>query len=116
MSGMRVKLTFTFSAAGTCFPLVVTVAGLSERELPNGEDFVHVEVPGLCIGGGGVNVGNQGIGHVLFMNNSEGAEKKRFEWYQREVIIKGVNDHRQTFAGYNALTSSDCPDNLTAVS
>ena len=116
MSGMRVKLTFTFSAAGTCFPLVVTVTGLTDRELPNGEDFVHVEVPGLCIGGGGVTVGNQGIGHVLFMKSTEGAEKKRFEWYQREVLIKGVNDHRHTFAGYDASTSSDCPDNLTAVS
>ncbi len=30
MSGMRVKLTFTFSAMGTCFPLVCTVTGLTE--------------------------------------------------------------------------------------
>jgi hypothetical protein len=38
---------------GNCFPLVVTVAGLTEKEMP-GKDFVHVQIPGLCIGGGGV--------------------------------------------------------------
>jgi len=116
MCGMRVKLTFTFSAVGTCFPLVVTVTGLTDRELPNGEDFVHVEVPGLCIGGGGVNVENQGIGHVLFMKDNEGAEKKRFEWYQNEILVKGVNDHRKKFNEHDASTSKECPVNLTACS
>ena len=52
MSGMRVKLTFTFSAMGTCFPLVCTVSGLTEREMLMGEEFIHIRVPGLCIGGG----------------------------------------------------------------
>jgi len=42
MNGMRVKLTFTFSAMGTCMPLVITVAGLTEREMPNGEEFTTV--------------------------------------------------------------------------
>ncbi len=37
MSGMRVKLTFTFSTMGTCFPLVCTVTGVTEREMPTGE-------------------------------------------------------------------------------
>ena len=32
MSGMHVKLTFTFSAMGTRMPLVCTVTGLTERE------------------------------------------------------------------------------------
>ena len=115
MSGMRVKLTFTFSAAGTCLPLVVTVAGLSDRELP-GDDFVHVEVPGLCVGGGGVNVKNQSVGHLLFMKNTPGAEKKRFAWYQKHILIRGVNDHRKHFAGFDAGTGQECPDELTAVS
>jgi hypothetical protein len=32
MSGMRVKLTFTFTAMGNCFPLVVTVTGLTNKK------------------------------------------------------------------------------------
>ena len=31
MNGMRVKLTFTFSAMGNCFPLVVTVTGVERK-------------------------------------------------------------------------------------
>jgi hypothetical protein len=33
MSGMHVKLTFTFSAVGTCMPLVCTVSDLIKREM-----------------------------------------------------------------------------------
>ncbi len=51
------KLTFTFTTMGNCFPLVVTVAGLTEQEM-SGQDFVHVEILGLCIQGGGVSVGS----------------------------------------------------------
>lgn len=50
--GMRVKLTFTFSALGTCLPIVATVAGLTEQEMPD-TDFKVVKIPDLCIGGGG---------------------------------------------------------------
>jgi hypothetical protein len=78
MSGMRIKLTFIFCAMGTCFPLVCTVIGLTEREMPTGKEFIHVTAPGLCIGGGGVNINNQEVGHLLFMRNNEGAKKKRF--------------------------------------
>ena len=56
MNGMRVKLTFTFTAMGNCFPLVVTVTGLTKWEM-SGKDFVHVEISQLCIGGGGSNRG-----------------------------------------------------------
>ncbi len=55
MSWTRVKLTFTFTAMGYCFPIVVTVMGLTEWEMP-GKDFVNVKIPGLCIGGEGVSV------------------------------------------------------------
>ncbi len=78
MSRMHVKLTFTFSVMGTCFLLVCTVSGLSEREMPTRKEFIHVKVPGLCIDGGGVNINNQEVGHLLFMRNTKGAEKKRF--------------------------------------
>ena len=115
MSGMRVKLTFTFSAMGTCMPLVCTVTGLTEREMPTGEEFIHVKVPGLCIGGGGVNINNQEVGHLLFMRNTEGAEKKRFKWYQQEILLPGINDHRKRYAKFDASSGSPIPDKLTAV-
>ncbi len=114
MSGMRVKLTFTFSAMGTCFPLVCTVSGLTEREMPMGEEFIHVTVPGLCIGGGGVNINNQEVGHLIFMRNTEGAKKKRFRWYQQVILVPGIKDHRKRFANFDASTDS-IPDKLTAV-
>ncbi len=34
MYGMHVKLTFTFTALGNCFLLVVTVKGLTKKEMP----------------------------------------------------------------------------------
>ncbi len=116
MSGMHVKLTFTFSAMGTCFPLVCTVTGLTEREMPTGKEFIHVKVPGLCIGGSGVNINNQEVGHLLFMRNTEGAEKKRFLWFQQNILFPGINDQCKRFAKFDASLMSSIPDKLTAVS
>eukprot|EP00986_Skeletonema_menzelii_P008879 scaffold3880_cov145-Skeletonema_menzelii.AAC.3 len=36
--------------------------------------FLHMKVPGLCIGGGGVTLGNKEEGHVFFMRKEEGAD------------------------------------------
>jgi len=58
MQGMRVDMTVTMSAYRTCLPVVVTVSGISEQELP-GTEFLDLEVPGLCNGGGGVAVGSE---------------------------------------------------------
>jgi hypothetical protein len=33
------------------------------------------------------------VGHVLFMRNTEGTKKKRFKWYQQEILIPGINHH-----------------------
>jgi hypothetical protein len=93
MSGMHVKLTFTFSAMGTCFPLVYSVTGLTKREMPTGKEFIHVKGPGLCIGGDGVNINSQKVGHLIFMRNTKGAEKTRFRWYQQEISMPGINNH-----------------------
>jgi hypothetical protein len=112
---MRVKLTFTFSAMGTCMPLVCTITGLTEREMPTGEEFIHVKVPGLCIGGGGVNINNQEVGYLLFKRNTEGAEKKRFKWYQQEILLPGINDHCKRYAKFDADSGSPISDKLTAV-
>jgi hypothetical protein len=91
MSGMQVKFAFTFTAMGNRFPLVVTVTGLTEQEM-SGQDFVHVEIPGLCIGGGCVSVNsNEQCGHLFLMHNTEGAEKARFKYYQEKILIPGIN-------------------------
>ncbi len=88
MNGMQVKLTFSFTTAGNCFPVTVTVSGLTKKEMPPGEDFIHVEIPGLCIGGGDVGVGigsSQQVGHLLLIRNTEGAKKERFKHYQEHI-------------------------------
>ena len=115
MSGMRLKCTFTFSALGACFPLVVTVAGLKDSEMPE-KDFVHVTVPGLCVGGGGVNVNNTEDGHIVFLRNDPGAEKKKFRWYQDTILIPGINAQRLHHDNFDASKGLDIPDALTAVS
>jgi len=116
MNGMRVKLTFTFSAIGTCMPLVCTVAGLTEREMPNGDEFIHVKIPGLCVGGGGVNINNKEFGHLLLMRDTVGAAEKKFKWYHDEVLIPGIKAQRKHFAGFDSTSGEPVPDNLTAVS
>ncbi|KAL7498904.1 hypothetical protein ACHAWT_008594 [Skeletonema menzelii] len=115
MNGMRVKLTFTFSAAGMCAPLFVTVSGLSEEEMPN-KPFLHMKVPGLCIGGGGVTVGNECEGHVFFMRKMEGADRTRYEYYQREVLIPFINGVRKELDDFDASAGTSIPKELTAVS
>lgn len=66
MNGMRIKLTHTFSGGGTCAPLFITVAGLTDREMPSGCDMIVVKVPSLCIGGGGVGK-SQREGYVVLL-------------------------------------------------
>ena len=56
-----------------CAPLFVTVSGLSEEEMQN-KPFLHMKVPGLCIGGGGVTLGNKEEGHVFFVRKEEGVD------------------------------------------
>jgi hypothetical protein len=49
------------------------------------------------------------------MRNTKGAEKKRFRWYQQEILMPGINNHRKRFANFDASTMSSMPDKLTAV-
>ncbi len=81
----------------------MTVAGLKESEMPE-MDFVHVTVPGLCIGGGGVNVSSQDVGHVIFLRNTPGAEKKKFRWYQDTIVIPEINAHRLRHDNFDSST------------
>ena len=89
MNDMQVKLTFSFTAGGNSLPIAVTVSGLTKKEMPSGEDFIHVKIPGMCIGGGDVGVGigsSQQVGHLFLMRNTDGAEKERFKYYQKHIL------------------------------
>ena len=55
MCGLRVKVTYTFSAAGTMATIFISVIGLTERDLPK-DPILLIKIKGLCVGGGGVNV------------------------------------------------------------
>jgi len=115
MNGLRVKLTFTFTAMGNCSSLVVTVVGLTEKEMTV-KDFVHVEIPELCIGEGGVSVdSNQQFGHLFLMQNTEGAEKARFRYYQEHELIPGINLQRKNYCNFDITTGTTIPDTATAV-
>ena len=52
MCGLRVKITYTFSATGTMAPMFTSVLGLNDRELPN-DDCISMKIEGLCVGGSG---------------------------------------------------------------
>ncbi|EJK46578.1 hypothetical protein THAOC_34754 [Thalassiosira oceanica] len=102
--GMRVKLTFTFSGLGTCLPLVATVAGLTEHEMPD-TDFKVVKIPDLCIGGG-VDVDSNRHGYLILMRGGEGADLKRFRWYQEHILIPGIKAHRLKYGGFDSDSGS----------
>ncbi len=52
-----------------------------------GQEFVHSEIPGLCIGGGGVSVdSNTQVAHLFLMKNTEGAKKAHFKYYQEQIL------------------------------
>ncbi len=115
MNGMCVKHTFTFTAMGNCFPLVVTVMGLTKKKMP-GKDFVHVGIPGLCIGGGGVSINSsQQVGHLFLMRNMEGAEKARFRYYQEHILIPGINLKCKNYCNFDIAAGTTILDTFTAV-
>ena len=101
MKGLRVSWTFSFAAIGTCLELVVCVSGLSESQLI-GTDFLHLEIPGFCIGGG-ANTENKGLGHVLFMRSTDGAKQKSSSG------IRNMSLYLASTGTAWSLTASMCP-------
>ena len=120
MSGLRVKLTFTFSALGACAPLFVSITGLSERELPSSPCII-LKIEGLCIGGGGVNVGCKDTGYIFLMRstggkNDESVDKQRYKYYRDNVLLPFIKKSRQEYDGCNENECGLIPRDLTAVS
>ena len=114
MNGIRVKVTFTFSGAGMTAPLFITVSGLSEEEMPN-DEFLHVQVPGLAVGGEGVTVGSKTMGHVFFMRKGKGADEERVKYYQDEILLPWIEEVRKGIDS-NYVTGMKVPTKLKAVS
>ena len=70
MQGLRVKLTFTFSQAGCVADTFVSIVGLTESELPKRTcptGFLALDIKGLAVGGGGITVGEQKSGWLVFI-------------------------------------------------
>jgi hypothetical protein len=100
---------------GNYFPLAVTVTGLTGWEM-SGKDFVHVKIPGLCIGGGCVIVdSSEQCGHLFLMCNTERAEKARFKYYQEKILIPGINLQRKKYCDFDIAVGTSIPDKATAV-
>ena len=114
MNGLRVKVTFTFSAAGMTAPLFITISGVSEDEMPD-EEFLHVQVPGLAVGGAGVTVGNKTMGHIFFMRKGKGADEERVKYYQDQVLLPWIEEVRKDIDS-NYVTGMKVPTKLKAVS
>jgi hypothetical protein len=76
INGLRVKRHLLTNACGDVAPACYCFSGLTEWEMPE-DEFIIWEVEGLCIGGYGT-YRSTGIGYVLFMRGTPGAEKKRF--------------------------------------
>ena len=113
MCGMRVKLTQTFNGTGQCAPLLITVSGLNERELPPDKDFVVLKIQGLCIGGIGIG-GDTQLGYVVFTKKNQG-QKKRSPYYQNEVLIPFIKKMHKDYSGYDASIGMLIPDTLTGI-
>ena len=90
MNGLRVKLTYTFSAAGIIANIFISVCGLTKAELPTltcPTGLLAIEVEGLSVGGGGVTVGNKSKGWIVFVRSDPGADEKRYRFYRDRVFL-----------------------------
>ena len=84
--------------------------------MPTDKEFVHVQIPGLCVGGGGVNINNQECGHLLLMRDTPGASEMKFKWYHKNILIPGIKAQRKHFGNFDSAPGEPIPDELTAVS
>ena len=114
MNGVRVKITFTYTGAGMTAPLFITVSGLTEEEMPD-DEFLHVQVPGLAIGGAGVTIGSTEIGHIFFMRKTKGADEERVKIYQDEVLKPWIERVRKDLDS-DFSYDTEVPTKMKAVS
>ena len=86
MCGLKVKINYTFSTASTMAPIFISVLGRTERDIPK-EPIFLIKIKGLCVGVGGVNVGAQNYGILIFMRGENAMDKKRYQIYRDKILI-----------------------------
>ena len=89
MCCIRVKLTYTFSAAGTTTPIFISILGLTEREL-NQDSCISLKIKGIRVGGGWVTVGSSQEGMILLIRGDVGYDKIRYKIYRDQVFLPFV--------------------------
>ena len=112
MHGTRIKRHFMGSGDGTSAPPVWIITGLPDYEMPH-DDFLVIDVEGLCIGGYGVG-GSKEKGYIILMKSKKGMEKVRFAWVQENILIPFVAKVRKQMTGFVA-TGGHIPECEKAV-
>ena len=124
--GLRVCLTFTFTASGLTAPPYVVLSGLTTNELsvdecPSG--ILATKIHGLCKGGN--DICNDGIGWLVFLcadkKNSDANQatehlsiaNKKLVHYNNEVLLPFIRDIRKMLRWKEGQS---VPDSLKACS
>ena len=98
MCWLRVKLTYTFSAAGMSAPIFVSIVGLTPREMPSSQ-CISIKIKGLYIGGDGINVGAEEQGAILLMRNGVNkSDVQRYKIYQDKIFLPFIKRSREEFS------------------
>jgi hypothetical protein len=118
MNGFRIKHTFTFSAAGQMAPVYTTVAGLSEKEMPEEtcpSGMFAIKIPGLAVGSD-VDPSNNLPGYVVFLRKTgdNSLDRRRHQHYRESVFLPFVEKVRNQWD--NHVPGTEVPEHLTAVS
>jgi hypothetical protein len=114
VNGLWVKRHLLSNACGDVAPACSCFSGLSEWEMPQ-DEFIIWEIEGLCIGGYGA-YRSTGVRYVLFMRGTPGAEKKRFQWIQENVLFPFINWGRNEYDGLDVESGAPMGAEHTAVS
>jgi hypothetical protein len=75
------------------------------------DDLIIWEIEGLCIGGHGAYQ-STGVGYVLFMRGTPGAEKKRFQWIRENVLFPFINWGRKEYNDFDVDSGAQRGMNL----
>ena len=105
--GLRVRLTFTFTAAGLSAPPYIAISGLTNAELSPElcrDGILATKVPGLCKGGD--DISNSGFGWLVFLRADKKDEtdadnaklsvaNKKIIHYNDDVLMPFIRDIRK---------------------
>ena len=93
MCGLRVKITYTFSAAGNMAPIFILVLGINARDIPKDTIFL-IKIKGIYVGGGGANVGAQHYVMIKFTPGENAMDNIRYKIYRDKIIIPFIAQAR----------------------